>query len=112
MKKTMALLSLALLLVLAACSTPKEEVEEAPESTVTPTEAMVSEEAVDPQMEEEMAYEEYTLDELAKYNGKDGMPAYIAIDGLIYDVSETPQWMEESHGGSMADTDISEAFKT
>ncbi len=53
----------------------------------------------------------YTMDELAMYNGKDGMPAYIAIDGIVYDASEHAKWMEGMHGGQMAGTDITEAFK-
>ncbi len=52
-----------------------------------------------------------TLEELAAYNGKDGMPAYVAVDGLIYDVSEHPEWTTGEHGGNMAGTDISEMLK-
>ena len=35
---------------------------------------------------------ELTLEELAKFNGKDGNPAYVAVDGIIYDVSASPAW--------------------
>lgn len=31
---------------------------------------------------------ELTLEELAAYDGKDGNPAYIAVDGVIYDVTD------------------------
>ena len=53
-----------------------------------------------------------TLDELKEYNGKDGMPAYVAYDGVIYDVSDVPQWATGIHGGNMAGTDITEKLKT
>ena len=29
----------------------------------------------------------FTAEELAKYNGQNGQPAYVAIDGTVYDVS-------------------------
>ncbi|MEX1376039.1 MAG: cytochrome b5 domain-containing protein [Eubacteriales bacterium] len=49
-----------------------------------------------------------TLDELKEYNGENGLPAYVAYDGVIYDVSDEPQWTSGSHGGNMAGTDITE----
>lgn len=42
----------------------------------------------------------YTIEELAKYDGKDGNPAYIAIDGKVYDMSDVPQWRNGLHAGS------------
>ncbi len=54
----------------------------------------------------------FTLEELAMYNGQDGMAAYIALNGVVYDVSAVPQWMEGMHGQQMAGTDITEAFTT
>ena len=35
---------------------------------------------------------EFTLEELAAYDGQNGSPAYIAIDGVVYDVTDVPQW--------------------
>jgi predicted heme/steroid binding protein/YHS domain-containing protein len=29
----------------------------------------------------------FTAEELKKYNGKDGMPAYAAVDGIVYDLT-------------------------
>lgn len=29
----------------------------------------------------------FTLEELAQYNGQDDSPAYVAVDGVVYDVS-------------------------
>ena len=49
-----------------------------------------------------------TIEELKQYNGQDGMPAYVAYDGVIYDVSDDPQWTTGTHGGNMAGTDITE----
>jgi predicted heme/steroid binding protein len=40
-----------------------------------------------------------TLKELAKYNGKNGNPAYVAVDGIIYDVTDVKAWKNGSHKG-------------
>lgn len=34
----------------------------------------------------------YTKNKLKVFNGRYGMPSYIAIDGLVYDVSSDPEW--------------------
>ena len=38
-----------------------------------------------------------TLEELASYDGRDGRPAYIAVNGKIYDVSASPRWQNGFH---------------
>lgn len=55
---------------------------------------------------------ELTLAELAKYNGKDGNPAYVAVDGVIYDVSAYPKWKNGDHNGYSAGNDLTEIIKT
>ena len=54
---------------------------------------------------------ELTLDELAKYNGKDGQPAYIAVDGIIYDVTNSPKWKNGEHNGFKAGNDLTNEIK-
>ena len=49
---------------------------------------------------------ELTLEALAAYNGKDGMPAYVAHNNIIYDVSDIPQWANGTHNGQYAGTDL------
>jgi len=39
----------------------------------------------------------FTKKELAHYNGKNGLPAYIAYNGEVYDVSESFLWREGKH---------------
>ncbi len=46
----------------------------------------------------------WTIDELAVYNKQEDNPSYVAIDGIVYDVSET--WPGGSHQGFSAGTDI------
>lgn len=52
----------------------------------------------------------FTLDELHKYNGEDGQPAYVAIDGTVYDLSAIPQWAGGKHHGNVAGQDLSKAI--
>lgn len=53
---------------------------------------------------------ELTLQELAIYNGKDGQPAYIAVGGIIYDVTGISSWAYGQHKGFEAGNDLTEAF--
>lgn len=39
----------------------------------------------------------FTLEELKTYNGQDGNPAYVAIDGIVYDVSDVAAWKNGEH---------------
>lgn len=38
-----------------------------------------------------------TPEELASFNGQDGRRAYIAVNGKIYDVTESPLWENGLH---------------
>ncbi|RRD92678.1 cytochrome B5 [Clostridiales bacterium COT073_COT-073] len=53
----------------------------------------------------------FTVEELAKYNGKDGAKAYVAIDGVVYDVTEVKAWKEGMHNGFEAGQDLTEAIQ-
>lgn len=39
----------------------------------------------------------FTRKELARYNGRDGAPAYIAYEGKVYDVSNSFYWRGGRH---------------
>ena len=39
----------------------------------------------------------FTPEELAEFDGRDGKPAYVAYDGLVYDVSGGPTWIAGDH---------------
>lgn len=41
----------------------------------------------------------FTKEELAKFNGKDGKPNYIAHNGKVYDVSKSSLWDGGEHQG-------------
>ena len=42
----------------------------------------------------------FTLKELAKYNGKNGNRAYVAIRGKVYDVTDSALWPGGEHQSS------------
>ncbi|MEE4252937.1 MAG: cytochrome b5 domain-containing protein [Desulfuromusa sp.] len=41
-----------------------------------------------------------TSEELAKFDGCDGRAAYVAVSGVIYDVSSSPRWDNGEHEGT------------
>lgn len=93
MKKFIVLLTIsALVFVLAACggNTTPEGPAEAPgnvaEENNTEGNNSANEEG-----------QVFTLEELSQYNGKDGNPAYVAVDGVVYDVSDVEPWAGGEH---------------
>lgn len=54
---------------------------------------------------------EFTLEELSKYDGANGSPAYISINGIVYDVSLSPVWAGGTHYGLYAGRDLTAEFK-
>ena len=51
-----------------------------------------------------------TLTELAQYDGKNGNKAYIAVSGVIYDVTNSSLWINGSHNGYQAGQDLTVAI--
>lgn len=100
---------LALSLVFSGCSKKEDPVSEAPVATEVPA----PEEAVSEEMREEAPGEVYfTLEELSAFNGKNGQLAYIAVDGIVYDVTDLPAWKDGGHNGFEAGQDLTEAIKS
>ena len=55
---------------------------------------------------------EFTLEELHGYDGKEGRPAYIAVKGKVYDVTNSRLWKEGSHARKhLAGNDLTDALK-
>lgn len=54
----------------------------------------------------------FTLEELARFNGKNGIPAYIAINGVVYDVTNNATWAAATHFGLSAGNDLTNAFNS
>ena len=54
---------------------------------------------------------ELTLDQLKQYDGKNGNPAYVAVDGIIYDVTNVKAWKNGEHNGYSAGNDLTDIIK-
>ncbi|HYK71746.1 MAG TPA: cytochrome b5 domain-containing protein [Pseudoneobacillus sp.] len=52
----------------------------------------------------------FTLEELATYNGKNGRPAYVAVNGIVYDVTNNRAWAAATHFALTAGKDYTKEF--
>ena len=82
------------------------ELEEEPIAEETSEEENSEEEPIEEENSEEMV--ELTLDELSEYDGKDGRRAYVAVDGVIYDVTDLAAWKNGMHNGVTAGKDLTD----
>ncbi|MDO4712037.1 MAG: cytochrome b5 domain-containing protein [Peptostreptococcaceae bacterium] len=103
MKRRSMILAAALVLSLSLTACGNKAEQNSDSSTPPPVS--------DSQTGGEMEQKEFTLEELAEFNGKDGKPAYIAVDGIVYDVTDLPAWKEGGHNGFEAGQDLTEAIK-
>lgn len=52
----------------------------------------------------------FTREQLAKYTGRNGNPAYVAVNGVVYDVTNNKAWSAASHFGLPAGKDLTQEF--
>ena len=52
----------------------------------------------------------FTLEELKYYNGENGRAAYVAVNGVVYDVSRRIGWAGGTHFGLFSGNDLSQQF--
>jgi len=55
---------------------------------------------------------EFTLEELSRYTGSHGNPAYVAIEGIVYDISNYRAWRDGTHFGLIAGQDLTSQFNS
>jgi predicted heme/steroid binding protein len=53
----------------------------------------------------------FTVEELAKYDGRNNSPVYVAINDTVYDFSSIKPWNGGAHHGNKAGVDLSEKIK-
>jgi predicted heme/steroid binding protein len=44
--------------------------------------------------------QEFSLDDLKKFDGREGRSAYVAYKGVVYDVTESAMWGGGDHEGA------------
>lgn len=54
----------------------------------------------------------FTLKELAFYDGSNGKPAYVAVNGKVYEVTNEATWGGATHFGLVAGKDYSKEFNS
>ncbi|MFT9497931.1 cytochrome b5 domain-containing protein [Anaerosolibacter sp.] len=59
----------------------------------------------------QMPQKEFTLEELAQYDGSGGKPAYVGVNGIVYDVSNEATWGGGTHFGLYAGKDLTAQFQ-
>lgn len=112
MKKTalvVTIIALALTASLSACASGSTT----PSASATPSSvASPSATAASPSPSATPASGEkiFTVTELSTYDGKNGNPAYIAVNGIVYDVSNMPEWSTGSHQGALVGRDLTAAI--
>lgn len=52
----------------------------------------------------------FTIGELATFDGKNGRPAYVAVNGIVYDVTNNRAWAAATHFGLTAGKDYTQEF--
>jgi predicted heme/steroid binding protein/uncharacterized membrane protein len=57
--------------------------------------------------------QDFTLEELRAFDGRDGRPAYVGYNGVVYDVTDSRLWKRGSHlRKHSAGSDLTEVLKT
>lgn len=93
MKKNRLFLLLAISLgtfLLAGCGSSEEDIEDSP-------------------IVEELPL--MTMDEVSENDGLDGRNAYVVVDGIVYDVTESSAWPDGNHNENQAGQDLTQELE-
>ncbi|WP_054676588.1 cytochrome b5 domain-containing protein [Lacticaseibacillus sharpeae] len=53
---------------------------------------------------------EFTKEQLAEFDGQKNPEKYVAVDGVVYDLTNVPAWSGDNHHGNVAGQDLSIAI--
>lgn len=96
-------------LLFGACGTTQATTTDQTVTSTTASSAVSSSEAATSSSPQSNA-QTFTLDELAQYDGKNGNDAYVAVEGIVYDVTNAAKWQKGNHYGVQAGTDCTTAI--
>lgn len=103
MRRILIVFILGFLLIMTGCSGSQSKNQNT-EPQATPNKTSISQQRI------------FTLDELKNYNGQNGNPAYVAVNGVVYDVTKSPKWRNGLHNACSSSTyagaDFSELIKS
>jgi len=111
MKKGLLIVGIVLSLSFVSCGNTENNMGEEVDTQVEDKASEVVEESstdVDKKDTEMIIFNKETL---AKYNGKDGMPGYVAVDGVVYDVTDVAAWQSPHAGQFEPGKDYSEEIR-
>jgi predicted heme/steroid binding protein len=108
-KAKMITLLLGAGLLFGACGTTQATTTDKASTSASASSAVSSAETASSSSTQSNA-QTFTLDELAQYDGKNGNDAYVAVDGIVYDVTNAAKWQNGSHYGIQAGTDCTTAI--
>ncbi len=57
-----------------------------------------------------MAEKTFTLEELSQFDGQNGHKAYVAVEGVVYDVTGVDAWKAGQHHGNTAGHDLTDVI--
>ncbi len=52
-----------------------------------------------------------TMDEVSENDGQDGSRAYVVVEGIVYDVTDSDSWTDGMHQGHQAGQDLTEELQ-
>ncbi len=108
-KKGLILGAVVLLVAVFAVGCTSSDTEVTPTTPVEATGAATAEATVAAEGTAQAGAQlELTVEELAAFNGKNGNPAYMAVNGVIYDVTNAKGWKDGEHEGYSAGQDLTE----
>ena len=56
--------------------------------------------------EKQQELEVMTMEMVMENDGQDGRNAYIVVEGIVYDVTNSPRWRDGQHNGFQAGNDL------
>lgn len=105
LKGYITLIVVSVLLVSTACSSSSNTNQQSSQNT-SQTTTSTDQASSDTASTQDLSL---TLDELKQYDGQNGNAAYVAVDGVIYDVTHVRKWKNGKHEmGITAGQDLTE----